>query len=137
MPDAWEYPWFASWDLALQAIVFALIDPDFAKDQLLLLVDEAYGHPNAELPAYEWGFGDANPPLHAFAAWRVFSLDRALTGTPDHDLPLRIFNKLTLNFTWWVNRKDADDRNLFQGGFLGLDNIGIFDRSKPIATAAR
>jgi hypothetical protein len=136
MPDAWEYPWFASWDLALQAIVFALIDPDFAKNQLLLLVDEAYAHPNAALPAYEWGFGDANPPIHALAAWRVFELDKALTGTPDLTFLKRIFNKLTLNFTWWVNRKDADDRNLFQGGFLGLDNIGIFDRSKPIGDGA-
>jgi hypothetical protein len=136
MPDAWEYPWFASWDLALQAIVFALIDPDFAKNQLLLLVDEAYAHPNAALPAYEWGFGDANPPVHALAAWRVFELDRGLTGTPDHAFLKRIFNKLTLNFTWWVNRKDADDRNLFQGGFLGLDNIGIFDRSKPVGDGA-
>jgi hypothetical protein len=136
MPDAWEYPWFASWDLALQAIVFALIDPDFAKNQLLLLVDEAYAHPNAALPAYEWGFGDANPPVHALAAWRVFELDRALTGVPDHAFLKRIFNKLTLNFTWWVNRKDADDRNLFQGGFLGLDNIGIFDRSKPVGDGA-
>ena len=136
MPDTWEYPWFASWDLALQAIVFALIDPDFAKNQLLLLVDEAYAHPNAALPAYEWGFGDANPPIHALAAWRVFELDRALTGTPDHVFLKRIFNKLTLNFTWWVNRKDADDRNLFQGGFLGLDNIGIFDRSKPVGDGA-
>ncbi|MDP4004992.1 glucosidase [Methylobacterium sp. NEAU K] len=136
MPDAWEYPWFASWDLALQAIIFALVDPDFAKNQLLLLVDEAYAHPNAALPAYEWGFGDANPPIHALAAWRVFELDRALTGAPDHAFLKRIFNKLTLNFTWWVNRKDADDRNLFQGGFLGLDNIGIFDRSKPAGDGA-
>ena len=136
MPDAWEYPWFASWDLALQAIVFGLIDPDFAKNQLLLLVDEAYTHPNAALPAYEWGFGDANPPVHALAAWRVFELDRALTGKPDHAFLKRIFNKLTLNFTWWVNRKDSDDRNLFQGGFLGLDNIGIFDRSKPVGDGA-
>jgi hypothetical protein len=136
MPDAWEYPWFASWDLALQAIVFGLIDPDFAKNQLLLLVDEAYTHPNSALPAYEWGFGDANPPVHALAAWRVFELDRALTGIPDHAFLKRIFNKLTLNFTWWVNRKDSDDRNLFQGGFLGLDNIGIFDRSKPVGDGA-
>ncbi|UIY40248.1 MGH1-like glycoside hydrolase domain-containing protein [Methylobacterium radiotolerans] len=136
MPDAWEYPWFASWDLALQAIVFGLIDPDFAKNQLLLLVDEAYTHPNAALPAYEWGFGDANPPVHALAAWRVFELDRALTGEPDHAFLKRIFNKLTLNFTWWVNRTDSDDRNLFQGGFLGLDNIGIFDRSKPVGDGA-
>ena len=136
MPDAWEYPWFASWDLALQSIVFAMIDPDFAKNQILLLVGDAYSHPNAALPAYEWGFEDANPPLHALAAWRVFEIDRDLTGVPDHDFLKRVFNRLTLNFTWWVNRKDADDRNLFQGGFLGLDNIGIFDRSKPIGGGA-
>lgn len=133
MPDAWEYPWFASWDLALQSLVLAMIDPDFAKGQILLLIDEAYTHPNAALPAYEWGFSDANPPLHAWAAWRVFELDRALTGVPDHAFLKRAFNKLALNFTWWVNRKDAAGRNLFQGGFLGLDNIGIFDRSKPLA----
>ncbi|AWN41264.1 MGH1-like glycoside hydrolase domain-containing protein [Methylobacterium durans] len=133
MPDAWEYPWFASWDLALQSLVLAMIDPDFAKGQILLLIDEAYTHPNAALPAYEWGFSDANPPLHAWAAWRVFELDRALTGVPDHAFLKRAFNKLALNFTWWVNRKDAAGHNLFQGGFLGLDNIGIFDRSKPLA----
>ena len=136
MPDAWEYPWFASWDLALQSIVFAMIDPDFAKNQILLLLGDAYSHPNTALPAYEWGFEDANPPLHAMAAWRVFEIDRDLTGRPDHDFLKRVFNRLTLNFTWWVNRKDADDRNLFQGGFLGLDNIGIFDRSKPIGGGA-
>jgi hypothetical protein len=136
MPDAWEYPWFASWDLAFQAMVFALIDPDFAKQQILLLVDDAYSHPNAAMPAYEWGFGDANPPLHALAAWHVFELDRAATGQPDHAFLKRVFNKLALNFTWWVNRKDASDRNLFQGGFLGLDNIGIFDRSKPLGDGA-
>ncbi|MCJ2015347.1 glucosidase [Methylobacterium sp. J-076] len=136
MPDAWEYPWFASWDLALQAIVFATIDPDFAKGQLLLLVGDAYSHPNAAMPAYEWGFGDANPPLHAMAAWRVFELDRALTGEVDHAFLKQVFHRLTLNFTWWVNRKDADDRNLFQGGFLGLDNIGIFDRSKALGGGA-
>lgn len=136
MPDAWEYPWFASWDLALQSIVFAMIDPDFAKNQILLLVSDAYSHPNAAMPAYEWGFEDANPPLHAMAAWRVFEIDRDLTGKPDHDFLKRVFHRLTLNFTWWVNRKDTDDRNLFQGGFLGLDNIGIFDRSKPIGGGA-
>ena len=136
MPDAWEYPWFASWDLALQAVIFAMIDPDFAKGQLLLLVNDAYAHPNAALPAYEWGFEDANPPLHALTTWRVFELDRALTGTPDHAFLKRVFNKLSLNFTWWVNRKDSSDRNLFQGGFLGLDNIGIFDRSKPVGDGA-
>ena len=132
MPDAWEYPWFASWDLALQCLVFAAIDPEFAKEQLLMLLHEWYMHPNAALPAYEWSFSDANPPLHAWAAWRVFEADRAITGTPDHEFLRRIFRKLTMNFTWWVNRKDESGRNIFQGGFLGLDNIGLFDRSAPL-----
>ncbi len=132
MPDAWEYPWFASWDLALQTLVFAAIDPDFAKSQLLLLLHEWYMHPNAALPAYEWSFSDANPPLHAWAARRVFETDRAITGVADHDFLKRVFRKLAMNFTWWVNRKDARGRNIFQGGFLGLDNIGLFDRSAPV-----
>ena len=134
MPDAWEYPWFASWDLALQTLVFAEIDPDFAKDQLILLTRESYTHPNAALPAYEWSFSDANPPLHAWATWRVFERDRDINGAPDHRFLRRMFRKLIMNFTWWVNRKDAHGRNLFQGGFLGLDNIGIFDRSQPLPT---
>ncbi|WP_205880329.1 MGH1-like glycoside hydrolase domain-containing protein [Lichenicoccus roseus] len=134
MPDKWEYPWFASWDLALQCPVLALVDPDFAKGQLLLLTREWYTHPNAALPAYEWSFSDANPPLHAWSAWRVFEIDRALNNAPDHHFLKRIFNKLTMNFTWWVNRKDASGRNIFQGGFLGLDNIAIFDRSSPLPT---
>ncbi len=134
MPDAWEYPWFASWDLALQCTVFALIDPDFAKAQLLLLTDTRYMHPNADLPAYEWSFSDANPPLQAWASWHVFETDRAINGTPDHAFLRRMFGKLPLNFTWWANRKDAHGRNVFQGGFLGLDNIGIFDRSAPLPT---
>ncbi|MBE7211837.1 MAG: glucosidase, partial [Gluconacetobacter diazotrophicus] len=129
MPDKWEYPWFASWDLALQTAVLALVDPDFAKEQVLLLLREGRMHPNAALPAYEWSFGDANPPLHAWAAWRVFECDRTFTGAGDHDFLKRVFNKLTMNFTWWVNRKDASGKNIFQGGFLGLDNIAIFDRS--------
>ncbi len=134
MPDAWEYPWYASWDLAFHCVTFALIDPDFAKDQLLLLTREWYMHPNGQLPAYEWAFGDVNPPVHAWAAWRVYQMDRALTGKPDRGFLVRVFHKLMLNFTWWVNRKDAEGRNIFQGGFLGLDNIGIFDRSRPLPT---
>ncbi len=132
MPDGWEYPWFASWDLCLQAVAFAAIDPDFAKAQLLLLTRSWYMHPNAALPAYEWSFGDANPPLHAHAALRVFEIDRALAATPDWPFLKRVFRKLPMNFTWWANRKDASGRNVFQGGFLGLDNIGIFDRSAPL-----
>ncbi|MGI4746605.1 MAG: MGH1-like glycoside hydrolase domain-containing protein [Janthinobacterium lividum] len=132
MPDKWEYPWFASWDLALQSVVLALVDPDFAKAQVLLLMQEGYMNPNAAMPAYEWSFGDANPPLHAWAAVRVFETDRALNGRPDHDFLKRAFIKLSMNFTWWVNRKDEKGHNIFQGGFLGLDNIAIFDRSSPL-----
>ena len=134
MPDTWEYPWFAAWDHAFHCTTFALIDPAFAKDQLVLLLREWYMHPNGQIPAYEWQFGDVNPPVHAWAAWRVFEMDRALTGVPDYAFLERVFHKLMLNFTWWVNRKDADGRNLFQGGFLGLDNIGVFDRSAPLPT---
>ena len=132
MPDKWEYPWYAAWDLAFHCVTFALIDPEFAKAQLVLLLRVWYMHPNGQIPAYEWAFGDVNPPVHAWAAWRVFEIDRALTGAPDHDFLERVFHKLMLNFTWWVNRKDADGRNVFQGGFLGLDNIGVFDRSAPL-----
>jgi hypothetical protein len=134
MPDKWEYPWYASWDLCFQAVTFAIIDPEFAKTQLLLLTQERFMHPNGQLPAYEWEFSDANPPLHAWAAWRIYEMDRALTGRADQDFLERIFHKLLLNFGWWVNRKDADGRNIFQGGFLGLDNIGLFDRSSPLPT---
>ena len=134
MPDSWEYPWFAAWDLAFHAVTFALIDPAFAKGQLLLILREWYMHPNGQLPAYEWAFGDANPPVHAWACWRVYQMDRQLTGVADTSFLERGFHKLLLNFTWWVNRKDADGRNVFQGGFLGLDNIGVFDRSKPLPT---
>ena len=134
MPDKWEYPWYASWDLAFHAAAFALIDPQFAKRQLLLLVKDRYQHPNGQLPAYEWAFGDANPPVHAWAAWRVYEIDRALTGKGDRDFLELVFHKLLLNFSWWVNRKDADGHNIFQGGFLGLDNVGIFDRSSPLPT---
>ena len=134
MPDAWEYPWFAAWDLAFHCIPLALIDPEFAKAQLVLLTREWYMHPNGQLPAYEWAFGDVNPPVHAWAAWRVFQIDAKLTGREDVAFLERVFHKLMLNFTWWVNRKDAQGRNVFQGGFLGLDNIGVFDRSAPLPT---
>jgi hypothetical protein len=134
MPDKWEYPWYAAWDLAFHCVTMALIDPEFAKSQLVLMTREWYMHPNGQLPAYEWEFGDVNPPVHAWAAWRVYQMDAALTGKPDREFLERVFHKLMLNFTWWVNRKDAEGRNIFQGGFLGLDNIGIFDRSKPLPT---
>jgi hypothetical protein len=134
MPDSWEYPWFAAWDLAFQSIVLARIDPEFAKGQLALLTRDWYIHPNGQLPAYEWSFGDANPPTHAYAAWRVYQTDHDLTGIYDTEFLERMFHRLLMNFTWWVNRKDRDGRNVFQGGFLGLDNIEIFDRSKPLPT---
>jgi hypothetical protein len=135
MPDKWEYPWYAAWDLAFHMLPFALIDPGFAKRQLVLLTREWYMHPNGQIPAYEWAFGDVNPPVHAWAAWRVFQIDRVQRGGRG-DLPFleRVFHKLLMNFTWWVNRKDTDDRNVFQGGFLGLDNIGVFDRSAELPT---
>ncbi len=134
MPDKWEYPWYAAWDLAFHTVPIALIDPDFAKEQLILLLREWYMHPNGQLPAYEWAFGDVNPPVHAWAAWRVYKIDKKRTGRGDTQFLERIFQKLLLNFTWWVNRKDAEGRNVFQGGFLGLDNIGVFDRSAPLPT---
>jgi hypothetical protein len=135
MPDKWEYPWYAAWDLAFHVVPLAHVDPDFAKAQLVLLTREWYMHPNGQLPAYEWAFGDVNPPVHAWAAWRVYELDRARRGGPGDTAFLeRVFHKLLLNFTWWVNRKDAEGRNVFQGGFLGLDNIGVFDRSAPLPT---
>ena len=134
MPDKWEYPWYAAWDLAFHTIPFALIDPDFAKDQLILLLREWYMHPNGQLPAYEWTFGDVNPPVHAWAAWRLYKIERRVRGRADRRFLERVFQKLLLNFTWWVNRKDAEGRNVFQGGFLGLDNIGVFDRSAPLPT---
>jgi hypothetical protein len=135
MPDKWEYPWYAAWDLAFHCLPIALVDPEFAKHQLILLTREWYMHPNGQLPAYEWAFGDVNPPVHAWAALRVFQMDRrAHGGKGDLEFLERIFHKLMLNFTWWVNRKDAEGRNIFQGGFLGLDNIGVFDRSRPLPT---
>jgi len=132
MPDKWEYPWYAAWDLAFHCVALALVDADFAKEQLVLLVREWYMHPNGQLPAYEWALGDVNPPVHAWAAWRVYKIEQKRLGTGDLAFLERIFHKLLLNFTWWVNRKDAEGMNVFQGGFLGLDNIGVFDRSKPL-----
>jgi len=132
MPDKWEYPWFAAWDLAFHCIPLALVDSDFAKDQLLLLLREWYMHPNGQIPAYEWAFGDVNPPVFAWAAWRVYKIEKKRQGSGDLKFLKRVFHKLMLNFTWWVNRKDAEGRNVFQGGFLGLDNIGVFDRSAPL-----
>jgi hypothetical protein len=137
MPDKWEYPWYAAWDLAFHCIPLAMVDPDFAKRQLVLILREWYMHPNGQIPAYEWAFGDVNPPVHAWAAFRVFEIDRQTTGVADIAFLKRIFHKLLLNFTWWVNRKDADGRNVFQGGFLGLDNIGVFDRSSPLPSGGR
>jgi hypothetical protein len=134
MPDKWEYPWYAAWDLAFHCVALAIVDSDFAKKQLLLMTREWYMHPNGQLPAYEWAFGDVNPPVHAWAAWRVYKMEMKRRGVGDVKFLERIFQKLLLNFTWWVNRKDAEGRNVFQGGFLGLDNIGVFDRSAPAPT---
>jgi len=132
MPDKWEYPWYAAWDLAFHCIPLALVDPDFAKEQLMLMLREWYMHPNGQIPAYEWALDDVNPPVHAWAAWRVYKIDKKRTGRGDREFLKRIFHKLMLNFTWWVNRKDAEGMNIFQGGFLGLDNIGVFDRGAPL-----
>ncbi|QDU61184.1 Mannosyl oligosaccharide glucosidase [Planctomycetes bacterium Pan216] len=132
MPDKWEYPWFAAWDVAFHMLPTALIDPEWAKRQIILFLREWYMHPNGQLPAYEWDFNDANPPVHAWAAWRVYKIAKKVTGKADVEFLEEAFHKLLLNFTWWVNRKDAQGQNIFQGGFLGLDNIGVFDRSKPL-----
>jgi Mannosylglycerate hydrolase MGH1-like glycoside hydrolase domain/Glycosyl hydrolase family 63 C-terminal domain len=134
MPDKWEYPWYAAWDLAFHCVPLALVDTEFAKDQLTLMLREWYMHPNGQLPAYEWALGDVNPPVHAWAAWRVYKIDKKQRGGGDLQFLERVFHKLLLNFTWWVNRKDAEGMNVFQGGFLGLDNIGVFDRSRPLPT---
>ena len=133
MPDKWEYPWFAAWDLAFHMIPFAKVDPHFAKEQLVLLLREWYMHPNGQIPAYEFAFDDVNPPVHAWACWRVYKMTGP-KGQRDRLFLERVFQKLLLNFTWWVNRKDPEGRNLFAGGFLGLDNIGVFDRSRPLPT---
>jgi hypothetical protein len=134
MPDKWEYPWYAAWDLAFHMVPFAMIDADFAKKQMALFLREWYLHPNGQLPAYEWAMGDVNPPVHAWACWRIYQIDRRLNGRADHAFLERCFHKLLMNFTWWVNRKDTLGNNIFEGGFLGLDNIGIFDRSAPLPT---
>ncbi len=132
MPDKWEYPWYASWDLAFHCIPLALVDPHFAKGQLDLIAREWCQHPNGQLPAYEWNFGDVNPPVLAWAAWRVFKIEQRQTGKGDRAFLETVFHKLLINFTWWVNRKDSGGKNIFEGGFLGLDNIGVFDRSAPM-----
>jgi hypothetical protein len=136
MPDKWEYPWYAAWDLAFHTLPLAEIDPEFAKEQLVLFLREWYMHPNGQLPAYEFAFSDVNPPVHAWAAWRVYKIS-AREGTRDRLFLERVFQKLLLNFTWWVNRKDTEGNNIFSGGFLGLDNIGVFDRSQPLPSGSR
>ena len=135
VPDKWEYPWYAAWDWCFHCVILGRVDPAYAKQQLLLLTHDWYMHPNGQFPAYEWAFGDVNPPVHAWAAWRLYEIDREQHGgNGDRDFLERVFHRLMLNFTWWVNRKDVEGRNIFQGGFLGLDNIGIFDRSAPLPT---
>src|SRR5207342_1433000 len=128
MLDKWEYPWFAAWDLAFQSI--ALVDPAFAKEQLWLLLFEQFQHPNGQLPAYEWEFSDLNPPVHAWAVWRVYNMDRIRSGKADRDFLERCFHKLMINFAWWINKVDREGNNVFEGGFLGLDNITVVDRSE-------
>jgi hypothetical protein len=132
MPDKWEYPWYAAWDLAFHCVPLAMIDSDFAKQQLLLMLREWYMHPNGQIPAYEWNFSDVNPPVHAWAAWEVYQQEKRRSGQGDLPFLKRVFHKLLLNFTWWVNRKDTNGNNVFEGGFLGLDNIGVFDRSADL-----
>ena len=134
MPDTWEYPWYAAWDLAFHTLPLTIVDPAFAKQQLDLMLTELYLHPNGQIPAYEWNFGDVNPPVHAWATWHAYLAERELTGTGDLRFLEEAFQKLLLNFTWWVNRKDPTGHNVFEGGFLGLDNIGVFDRSAPLPT---
>jgi hypothetical protein len=134
MPDKWEYPWYAAWDLSFHMIALAIVDPESAKDQLGLFLREWYMAPNGQLPAYEWSFSDVNPPVHAWACWRVFKIAWKLEGRPDYEFLEAAFHKLLMNFTWWVNREDSQGNNIFEGGFLGLDNVGVFDRSKPLPT---
>ena len=129
MPDKWEYPWYAAWDLAFHMIPFAEIDIDFAKRQLILFLREWFMHPSGQIPAYEFAFGDTNPPVHAWAALRIYQYEKK-QGKADRVFLSRVFHKLLINFTWWINRKDRDDNHIFSGGFLGIDNIGVFDRSK-------
>src|SRR5262249_53191569 len=134
MPDKWEYPWYAVWDLAFHVIALTLVDPDFGKKQLELVLRGRYMHPNGQIPAYEWNFGDVNPPVHAWSTIFTYRLEKALHGQGDQEWLKTSFQKLLLNFTWWINRKDRTGRNVFEGGFLGLDNIGVFDRSAPLPT---
>ncbi len=134
MPDKWEYPWYAAWDLAFHTLPLSIVDPDFAKQQMELMLRGLYLHPSGQLPAYEWNFSDVNPPVHAWATLFLHRTDQALRGETDLDFLRSAFNKLLLNFTWWVNRKDRFGKNVFEGGFLGLDNIGVFDRSAPLPT---
>lgn len=137
MPDKWEYPWFAAWDLAFHTLTLARLDPHFAKRQLAVILREYYMHPNGQIPAYEWNFSDVNPPVHAWATWKVYEIDKQMNGVGDVNFLERVFHKLLLNFTWWVNRKDVAGNNIFGGGFLGLDNIGVFDRSQPLPMGGR
>jgi hypothetical protein len=134
MPDKWEYPWYAAWDLAFHMLPLAMVDVDFAKSQLDLMLRSDYLHPNGQMPAYEWNFGDVNPPVHAYATMQVYLIDKERHGKGDIDFLTYAFSKLLVNFTWWVNRKDRNGSNVFEGGFLGLDNIGVFDRSSPLPT---
>jgi hypothetical protein len=136
MPDKWEYPWFAAWDLAFHTVAFALIDPEFAKEQLFLMLFEQFQHPSGQIPAYEWEFSDLNPPVHAWAVWRVYSMDKARSGTGDREFLERCFHKLLINFAWWVNKVDNEGNNVFEGGFLGLDNITVIDRSDKLPGGA-
>jgi len=134
MPDKWEYPWYAAWDLDFHAIALSVVDLDFSKEQLELILREFYLHPSGQIPAYEWNFSDVNPPVHSWATVFLSRLEEAVAKKPDFPFLKRIFTKLLLNFTWWVNRKDRFGKNVFEGGFLGLDNIGVFDRSSPLPT---
>ena len=136
MPDKWEYPWFAAWDLAFHTVSFALIDPEFAKEQLFLMLFEQFQHPSGQIPAYEWEFSDLNPPVHAWAVWRVYSTDKARTGSGDREFLEKCFHKLLINFAWWVNKVDSAGNNVFEGGFLGLDNITVIDRSEKLPGGA-
>jgi hypothetical protein len=137
MPDKWEYPWYAAWDLAFHTVALALVDVDFVKTQLLMMLGQSYLHASGQMPAYEWNFGDVNPPVHAWAAWVLYNHERARTGKGDIRFLEAVFQHLLMNFTWWVNRKDPQGHNVFEGGFLGLDNIGVFDRSAPLPTGGR
>ena len=134
MPDTWEYPWYAAWDLAFHCITLALVDATSPRGRSTCCCGQWYQHPNGQIPAYEWAFGDVNPPVLAWAAWRVYKMEQKHHGTTDRAFLERVFHKMLLNFTWWVNRKDSEGNNVFQGGFLGLDNIGVFDRSAPLPT---